>query len=81
MGPESVRKPTGWARRAHASIQTIMGIEHAASRQPAGFARHDRSIRPRMNQAHAVVMPHVGHCRPVMAANVHGRSPSCVCVP
>ena len=41
----------GPARTAHASNQTIRGIDSRASRQPAGLARHARSIRPRTHQA------------------------------
>jgi hypothetical protein len=33
-------------------------------------------MRPRMNQAKAVVMPQVGHNRPVRVAKAQGLSPS-----
>ena len=74
-GPESDRNPTGSARTAHASNQTIKGTDSAANRQPAGLARHDRSIRPRTNQANAVVMPQVGQSRPVTRGERTGPEP------
>ncbi len=80
-GPEIVRVPTGLPRTAVASSQNIVGTVAEAIRHPAGFARHDGSIRPRTSQAKAVVIPHVGQSRPVALANAHGRSPSCVWVP
>jgi len=76
-GPERVRKPTGSFRTALEMNQTINGIESRANRHPAGLACQERSIRPRMNQANAVVIPQVGHSRPVTVAKAHGRSPSC----
>ena len=36
-----------------------------AYRHPAGLACQERSIRPRVNHANEVVMPQVGHSRPV----------------
>jgi hypothetical protein len=45
------------------------------------LARHERSILQRMNHANEVVMPHVGHSRPVTRKNAHDLSPSWVCVP
>jgi hypothetical protein len=50
-GHKSDRNPTGSARAAHAASQPIKGIDSTANKLPAGFARHDRSIRPRTNQA------------------------------
>jgi hypothetical protein len=67
-GHKSDRNPTGSARAADATSHTIKGIDSAAHKLPAGFARHDRSIRPRTNQAYAVVMPQVGHNCPVTCA-------------
>jgi hypothetical protein len=76
MGPDKDRDPTGSLRTALATNQAINGIDSRANTHPAGFARHDRSTRPRVNQAKAVVMPHVGQSRPVMMTNEQGWSPS-----
>jgi hypothetical protein len=72
MGPDKDRNPTGSFRTALATNQAINGTASRANTHPAGFARHDRSTRPRVNQANAVVMPHVGQSRPVTVTNVQG---------
>ncbi len=74
-------KPSGWFSTALPTNQTIKGTVSRANTHPAGFACHERSIRPRTNHANEVVMPQVGHNRPVSVANAQDLSPSCVCVP
>ena len=59
----------------------MSGTDSTANTDPAGFARHDRSIRPRPNHANEVVIPHAGQSLPVILKNEQGRIPSCVCVP
>ena len=80
-GLESDEKPAGSFATALHTNQAMSGTVSRASTHPAGFACHDRSIRPRVNQANAVVIPHVGHSLPVVIRNEQGGSPSCVCVP
>jgi hypothetical protein len=80
-GLESDEKPAGSFATALATNQTMSGTVSRASMHPAGFACHERSIRPRMNHANEVVIPHVGHSLPVILRNEHGGIPSCVCVP
>jgi hypothetical protein len=74
-------KPTGWFANELPTNQTMTGTVSRAKRHPAGFACQERSTRPRTNHANEVVMPQVGHNRPVTVAKVQGGSPSCMCVP
>ena len=75
---ERDRNPTGSFRTA-STEPDHQGIDSRANRHP-GICQ-ERSMRPRTNQANAVVMPQVGHGRPVIVAKAQGRSPSCTCVP
>ena len=67
-GPARERKPTGSLATALETNQAISGTVSRAKRNPAGFARHERSTLPRMNHANEVVMPQVGHSRPVTSS-------------
>ena len=74
-GLETDEKPTGSLATALHTNQIMMGTVSRASTQPAGFACHERSIRPRTNQANAVVIPHVGHSLPVVLKNEQDGQP------
>ncbi len=69
------RDATGLFATALAASQTASGTQKTAITHPAGLARHERSIRPRASHANAVVMPQVGHNRPVIVRYAHSLSP------
>ena len=75
-GTSNDRHPTGRPRAAPATSQGIKTAQVGASRLPAGLARHERSNRPRTNQANAVVIPQAGQRSPVTSANAQGARPS-----
>jgi hypothetical protein len=80
-GLESDEKPAGLFATALAISHAASGRESNASTQPAGFARHARSIRPRTTHENDVVIPHVGQGLPVILKKEQERIPSCTCVP
>jgi hypothetical protein len=80
-GLESDEKPAGLFATALTISQAASGRESSASKHPAGFARHARSIRPRTTHANDVVIPHVGQGLPVILKKEQERIPSWTCVP
>ena len=77
-GRSTDRKPTGLLSQTHTNNQLETGIINRAIKHPIGLARHDWPRQPRVNQANAVVIPHVGQRRPVSTVNAQGPRPSCV---